>query len=448
MNILQEAKYIMANVENNNNKFWYIFRYDTHLVRTENGRVGNTGDSHEFPHSDEDDAKKFFDKKCKEKEKKGYKKLNVVTSGSPRESTSTVSIKMDTNLHQVAKDQIEQTSPEVSKLIERLTKTNIHNILESTTMSYNASSGLFSSPCGILDQNTIDEARELLIVLNKYVELRDYRNKEYIENLENYLMKIPTKVQGRKLDPTTIFTSISDIRKQNDILDSLSASLQSVLTETTSEKVSDIVKSPKLFSVKLHKINDEKVIDRIQSKYRSSMYKGHDCSHLDVKDVYSVDIETMREDFDTHGKKYGNIQELWHGTRVFNLLSILKGGLQIMPSGSSNITGRMFGATRNIGDIKRNCGLYFSDQSTKSLNYSYGYWDGGKKDQNCFMTLCDVSLGKTYTPKHSSEEFPHNESDSTFAKANVSGVKNNEYIIYRKHQCNLTHLVEFSPGGK
>ena len=43
--------------------------------------------------------------------------------------------------------------------------------------------------------------------------------------------------------------------------------------------------------------------------------------------------------------------------------------------------------------------MYFANSSTKSLNYAYGYWDG-KRDNNCFMFLCDVAMGKHYTAKY------------------------------------------------
>ena len=112
----------------------------------------------------------------------------------------------------------------------------------------------------------------------------------------------------------------------------------------------------------------------------------------------------------------------------------MKSGL-IIPksSGSIQITGRMFGD-----------GLYFSDQATKSLNYSYGYWDGGSKDDNCFMFLADVAMGKIHTPSGPTSSLPKKGYDSTFAEAGKSGVMNNEMIVYRTSQANLRYLIEFA----
>ena len=126
--------------------------------------------------------------------------------------------------------------------------------------------------------------------------------------------------------------------------------------------------------------------------------------------------------------------ELWHGTRVSNLLSILRSGFVIPPANAPHCTGRMFGN-----------GVYFSDQSTKSLNYSFGYW-GGARERNCFMLLNDVAMGKHFVPKLWSHTYPKKRYDSTFAKARWSGVINNEMIVYDTRQINPKYLIEFSPN--
>jgi len=67
---------------------------------------------------------------------------------------------------------------------------------------------------------------------------------------------------------------------------------------------------------------------------------------------------------------------------------------------------------------------------------------------NPFMLIADAAMGKYYVPKHysevSSRTTPMTGYDSTFAKANKSGVRNNEMIIYDLAQCNINFLVEFS----
>jgi poly [ADP-ribose] polymerase len=82
------------------------------------------------------------------------------------------------------------------------------------------------------------------------------------------------------------------------------------------------------------------------------------------------------------------------------------------------------------------------------LNYAAGYW-GGTRDNNCFMFLLKMAMGEYYTPRSSfSGDKAPKGYDSTFAKANQSGVYNNEMIVYRTSQVDLNYLVEFSPHGK
>ena len=157
----------------------------------------------------------------------------------------------------------------------------------------------------------------------------------------------------------------------------------------------------------------------------------HTSYNLRVKNVYSVTIGNMKNAWDNDGAQMSNIKELWHGTRAANLLSILKGGLIIPKSSAGHVTGRLFGD-----------GLYFSDQSTKSLNYSQGYWSGSR-DNHCFMFLANVAMGKEYIPNGHGGPWPRKGYDSTYAIGGKSGVMNNEMIVYRTSQCNLKYLVEF-----
>ena len=59
------------------------------------------------------------------------------------------------------------------------------------------------------------------------------------------------------------------------------------------------------------------------------------------------------------------------------------------------------------------------------------------------MFLVDFALGDSYIPKGSYETLPKAGYDSTFAKPGVSGILNNEFIVYRPAQANIRYLVEF-----
>jgi poly [ADP-ribose] polymerase len=89
-------------------------------------------------------------------------------------------------------------------------------------------------------------------------------------------------------------------------------------------------------------------------------------------------------------------------------------------------------------------GLYFSDQSTKALNYATNFWNSSGSSKRIFMFLCDVAMGKYHVPSGGwGSGYPKRGFDSTFAKANVSSVRNNEMIVYKLPQANLKYLLEF-----
>lgn len=435
--IVEQAKYIVSNFENNNNKIWNIYLFDDCTTKVEWGRVGDPMQVQIKEWGSMDEASDFMRKKCKEKEKGKkddngnrvpYVKLNVLDNTGVVES---VSVKSTSDIKSLAAKQIDTNSPDTLALIRYFSDVNVHNITSSTTLTYDVQSGLFSTPAGIVTKDGLDKARIILEQIGNYVEKNDLTSKPYIKLLEEYLMLIPQKV-GRKLNPETLYTTTDDIRKQNDILDSLEVSLQSVLTSPDGEPNAPKEIQEKVFSVKVHKVDNENIVKRIKKKFLDTLNYSHTSSSLKVKTVYSVEIESMKRAFESKGKPIGNINEYWHGTKASNILSILKGGLVIPKANASHCTGRMFGN-----------GVYFSDQSTKSLNYSNGYWSGSRENK-CFMFLADVAMGKEYIPSGSSQNLPKPGYDSTFAKAGRSGVINNEMIVYNIFQCNLTYLIEFS----
>lgn len=422
--IIREEMYTMTRIGENNNKYWKIIQRDDFSCQVEFGRIGYDGQSKTHQFSNMILSDRFFTTKIKEKTNKGYSKQEVIQTTS-----SSVKVENNQSLKMIAESQIETNSDIVKNLISYLSEKNIHNILSSTTMTYNIDSGLFSTPIGIVSKTSIDTARTVLSELSNYVLGGKFKETDYHSLLEKYLTLIPQNV-GMRLNPETIYRNQEDLSKQNDILDALDASLISVQNAVQSPEVQ--IEQPKIFDVKLMHVQDSPTIDRITKKYASTLQRMHSSSDLKVKTVYSVEMPNMKARFEPTAQKIGNVRELWHGTRVSNVLSILKQGLVIPPSNAAHVCGRLYGN-----------GVYFSDVSSKSANYSFGYWDGKEKDNNCFMFLADVAMGKEYTPSSSSHNLPKPGYDSTFAVGGKSGVMNNEMIVYSLDQINLTYLVEF-----
>ena len=438
--VSKEINLVKSEVDANNNKFWRGILYDDDSLEIFYGRVGTKGLTRTYASGGDRHLKKKIHEKTKpfNGRKGGYKEINIVSSssGTPVKSKTVVT----NNLDKVAADQINTNSPEARDLVKYLVKSNVHNIVSNTTMTYNDATGLFSTPLGIVAQTNIDDARDILINLGDFVVAKDFDNKKAKILIADYLMLIPQKVP-QKLSLEGVIPDDTALKKQNDVLDSLQASLTSMLTTPPkSSKKKDQVAAPKVFAAKIELVTSPKIIQHIVDMYEKTMSGSHMCSHLMVKRAFAISIDPLVESFDKQGKKKGNIQQLSHGTRVSNVLSIIKSGLTIPPKNSPHCTGRMFGN-----------GVYFSDQSTKALNYAYGYWGGGT-DDNCFMFLADVAMGKHWTPDgtmYTAHEYASkNGFDSCFAKGGKSGVANNEMIVYSTCQVNLVYLVEFAPGKK
>ena len=111
------------------------------------------------------------------------------------------------------------------------------------------------------------------------------------------------------------------------------------------------------------------------------MYQSNGAGSHRIEGVYRVERENEGERF-SEPDRASNRRLLWHGTKLVNMLSLLKKGLIINPP-HAEITGRAFGD-----------GLYFADAFDKSYSYTHDGRRGRERDMSEYMLLCDVSLGK------------------------------------------------------
>ena len=432
MSVVRSEKFIMVESDNNHNKCWYIEEHDNGMIRTTWGRVGNSLSITEKQFGSS--ASKEYDKLVKSKLKKGYTKLRTI------DSSSTADIKniQKKTLEDIALKEIvfDKADNQIKSMIQVFCQANIHAITSSTNITFNSMTGVFQTPCGVVTLDAINDARNILNKIYDLVKDRDFGH-DFIRYTEQYCMIIPQKVHGH-LVCTKIFRDEKDVQKQNDVLDSLKDSIE-MLEQLNNQKDEDkTVEEHKLFNCEIKKVTDEKVIENIKKLFNKTHQNIHACRNLKVKTVYEINIESMTKAYNNTKEawiKAGkdlNEQELWHGTKKQNIISIMKNGMIIPPANASHCTGRMFGSD----------GLYLSDQSTKSLNYAYGWWSGSR-DANCYMFLNKVLMGKSYTPNGYTgcSNIPSGY-DSIFAKAGVSGVQNNEMIVPPNQVC-PEYLIEF-----
>jgi poly [ADP-ribose] polymerase len=415
--VVEEHKLILADIKVNANKFWHGKLLDDNTVLTEWGRVGESGQSLSKSFPSPTAAQKFLATKRREKERKGYSVQRTLGANPTRVAVTTSMIESDKN-------------PTTKKLMDFLVKENVHQITANTKITFDVGSGSFATPLGVVTDDGIDEAEELLKKISSYVEKGSFSSASFSNLINGYMRIIPSNIGRSRPDPKDIYPNIAAVQAQQQILDALRASLAALDTSAAASASTDC--RARLTLLEDDKGENSKTFKKILKMYLGSKNDAHVAAKLRLRRVYEIELLGMNAAFEKDGAKLTNIWELWHGTRAANLLSILNSGYVIPRSGGSiAVTGRMYGD-----------GVYFSDQSTKSLNYSYGYWGGGKSERT-FMLLNDVAMGKFYTPDRAFGGSCKKGYDSTYAKAGRSGVRNNEMIVYRTSQIRPKFLCEF-----
>ena len=429
------TRLICVDVQGNNNKFLegYVLPDDRFVVV--NGRVGVTNNQQPSKGGGISVAEKW--KKGKLNPRKGYQEERTLAGSNAIASSSKSTSPNNKSLLQIALNQI-GGSQQVKDLVKYLVDANIHTITSSTKITFDESAGSFRTPRGLVVAEAITDARVVLGNIAAFVNTNDINKKSCIDLIAQYCMLIPQNVGMKRGWHETLFPDMNAIRKQNDILDALDSSLQDAMKAPTNKKGKGKIVEEQVFSVQLDIIKDKKIVDGVRKKYHNDKGNHYDVKDLDIKTIWGVNIPNVRQAYQNDGITIDNIMQLWHGTKASNLLSILKGGLIIPPSSSGHCTGRMFGD-----------GLYFSDQSTKSLRYATNAWQGGGVTDRRFMFIADVGMGKPHHPTQSnwSQRKAPSGYDSTYAKAGQC-VGNNEMIVYRTSQADLIYLAEFTPNGR
>lgn len=433
-----KRQFVLVDLQNNHNKYWDITVFDNDDVLCEWGRVGygERNGKHLSTQSRTYKGKGmlYAEKKIREKFKKGYKEIDTLEGNADASS-----VIASHELRQIVKEQIRSQHPQTQELIDFLTDVNAHNIYDATGGKISLDDGLLKTARGIITQSAILKARRILDQLVPFIVNDKQDDRQAISLVEDYLTIVPQNMGMKKFTVRSFLPDTHAVQKQNALLDSLDASFSAAMDSSRAAKVEDgsnITEQPSIFDVKLELVENGAEVDRVRKLYKQSRNRMHQSSRYRVRQIYLVDIAGISNVFKNTAKHLGNVWRLWHGTKASNLLSILKSGLVIPPQSSPYVTGRMYGN-----------GIYASDQSTKALNYATTFWSGSDEGRY-FMFLLDMAMGKTYTPKTkgwgmAGGEYPKAGYNSTFAKAGVSGVMNNEMIVYNVNQVNLVYLVEF-----
>ena len=428
--IVKSINLVKSDPEKNNNKFFIGELYDNGDVNTRWGRIGDTGQSKMYKGVGEN----FLIKKINSKKKSRngeipYREVEII--GSSVESN--ISVATNNDLNMIAKKQI-KTKGAIGDLIDYLVRENAHQITVQTggQITYNFDTGMFQTPLGIVSQNSIDKARECLDQIVNHIVQKKYAE-ELLELTRDYLMLVPQDIGRKRLDLNVFWSDIHKVQEQNQILDGLQSSLAGALSNPVEDKKE--VDEPLVFQTNLEAIDDKGFIKKVFDNYYNTRSRQHNCYHYKPKNLWSIDIAPMKKAYLEYGAKLSNQIEGYHGTPSCNILSLLKTGFLVRPPKNAHISGKMFGH----GTYTAPC--HIPGSATKALNYAVGYW-GGNSSARTFMFICDVAMGNFYTPKGPCNSIPSGY-DSCWAKGNrVSGVLNDETIVYKENQINIKYLME------
>ena len=416
---------IMVNSGENNNKFYELELKDNGDVHKRWGRVGTAGSSSITFGGGESE----FNKVKRGKERKGYKETDIDLEVEEETTNSTGNI-MDIAMKQI------KTDDESKLLIKRLVDKNIHNITSNTKITFDIKTGYFKTPLGIVTKTGVDKAIDLLHKIERLIIDKTFDNKDkskFIKLNEDYFTQIPTKIKTLR-DFNNFLTTNDKIIEQLDICNALIDSIEIIVKEKEkikAKKSGKKIKEEKIFNTTVKLLKNKKEFKRINDYFEKSKNRQHGYSNNNSKisNIYKV---SLGEEEKNYRSDLSNQMELFHGTKVANLLSILKGGLLMPKYSPGAVTGYMYGM-----------GLYFASQSTKSLNYcDGGHWNNAKKQDKIYMFIADVAMGKYEIPSSWHSKKPKPGYDSFWAKSGQSGVMNDEMIIFNNNQIKLKYILE------
>lgn len=426
-----------STVDNNNNKFYCIELQENsngqYRLFTHYGRLGKTN-VYEVRQTYSDgsaitqlhDIEREFNSIIKKKKTKKYVQVETV---APTIGSSNIRNQQQINEVEGSAANLDTSSyvePTVARLIDQFIKENIHNITSKTSLVLTDNG--FETPLGPV---TLDQITKARIPLD---DLKAMMKKDSIEENSN------------AIDCNNKFFSLiphpfgSRIRKDDWILNSEKLAAEYELLEQleTAVKMGSSMNNNKnrmeALGTDIELVTDKKLIKHYENKFESTRARNHgNLARWKFKNLFKICIPNERKKFETALGKYetvGEIEELFHGSRVCNCLSILKGGLIIPPVNAGHVTGRMFGN-----------GVYGASNSTKALNYATGWWSGRKDGNNAFLFVVNFAMGKTYECFSQQYNGAPSGYHSVHAKAGRS-LYNDEYIVYKLEQQTIKYMIE------
>ena len=350
-----------------------------------------------------------WDKKVREKEKKGY-----------CDNTRLVA---EVVVKEKKKEYLDIPNQVIASIVSRLQSMAKQAIADNYTISSNK-----------VTQVMIDEAQLTLDSLMS-ADTIELFNKILVE-----LFKIiPRKMKKVKDNLAKKIEDFGDIiQKEQDLLDVMRGQVSTKSIEDSQEEIEPEAKNNQTIldamGLRFEEINQEEkeMIKKELGEISDKFYSAWKVINVRTQEKYDKFIVN---------EKIQDRRLLFHGSRSENFWSIINSGLVLRPS-KVVINGKMFGI-----------GCYFAPKAKKSLGYtslSGSRWSGGSSNSG-FMALFDVAYGKPYDV-HSFDckyyNFDYEQLQKACKGANSlhahagKMLYNDEIIVYKEDQMTIKYLIE------
>jgi poly [ADP-ribose] polymerase len=395
----QYCKLVMV-TEANNNKF-YIMEEKNGLIHIEYGRVDSSSTKLTKPVSQ-------WGSIYREKTKKGYKDVT----------------------HLVTEKVVEEDeNNDVDEVLAKLDEAKVNAFLD---LMQKYTDGLVKNTYSVTYKSvTVEQVKKAQDILNEFDDINKNDEKAVNEKLIELYTVIPRRM-GRVSDHLLPKLDLDKaLEKEQDNIDAMSSKVQMYEQEKENSKQNkDKKEKPK--QTMLDVLGLSKMVE-IKSnpdlKYLIDQIGGS----RRVEGIFELSKPEEDKVFDNWMGKQQNLQTriLIHGTRCSSVLSILKQGLKIRPSGNFQFSGKVYGN-----------GNYFSEVVQKSLNYT-GY------DNDKILLVYEVHTGNPfiydgwYRGNSFTLDYKNLQQrgfDSTYVKAG-NGLLNSEIIAYKEEQCRIKYII-------
>lgn len=425
------AYLVMVDGIANHNKFYEAILNDDNSIDVTYGRIGQQAAHHHYR-----PCEKSFAVLVQSKLDKGYTDETALHSEKTAPPTHA-----DLNYEQIPDEIVRELVEELIKSSKQFMKSNYTVTLAEIT------------------QKMVDEALndidDLVDIANNYPASSVYAFNRKLEELYADIPRKMRNVSDYLLNPSEDIARTSGnyteqdiarttaaferiIQRERDMIDNICGQLIPAIQQNTQQSGTVLDAYGLSVSEVTYKQEDE------ITTHLGKDYNGLDVERRFVR-AFAVENNQTRQQYEDFKQQHNLTKRdcalFYHGSKVENWFSIMKQGLSLNPD--AKITGKMFGN-----------GLYFAPDARKSLNYmdvKGSVWNNGQRDSG-YMAVYAVALGKCYKPtsalhsRFDKSDLPTN-CLSVYADKRLTGLQNDEYIVYDQAQCTIKYLLEMTKSN-